>query len=182
MEFGTLVLSVDRGLQESYQMIDRRHREVMIIKPGKFIFERPDNGKMIVEIDGYLGHEVPSQLFVLNQANVEYFKDLIKKRYDEKVNRVRSTIEELVEQKKLEVNKVNELQANIDSVKAKNKVEFSENREKTIRQVSKALRKHQNRITAIHRNIEEQEEKIEKYEKSKQYSLDIANQDMKDFL
>lgn len=182
MQFGELVLSVNRGLRTNYQMIDRRGSEVSLIKVGKFIFKRPDNGKMIVEIEGVLLEEDPNKLFPMNHANVEYFKTLIKKHYEKKKNKVGLEVNKLVEERKVILNKITELQTQIDVVKVKNEIDFSGNREKTIRQISKALRKQVSRKERIDFSLKELEVNIEKYEKSKKYSLQIADKDMKRYL
>jgi hypothetical protein len=182
MQFGTIVLSKEKSLRSNYMMIDGRHREVTLIKEAMFIYERPDNKKMIIEIEKSLLEDSPGQLFPLNHASAEYFKTLIKQRYDDKQNQIRLEIDTFVANREVEEEKVRELELNIQKVEEKNKIAFSENRAKTIRQLSKSLRKHQHRIEGTSQVIKEKESKIVDYEKSKQYSLELADKDMKKYL
>lgn len=94
-------------------MVNGRMFEVLFLEVSKFIFQRPDNKKMILEIDHHLYEEEPNKLFLLNQTNVEYFKTLIQQHYDEKMNQTREGINQLVKDREAQQEKIKQLQTSL---------------------------------------------------------------------
>ncbi|PLS18974.1 hypothetical protein CVD28_00810 [Bacillus sp. M6-12] len=182
MEFGTLVLSVRFSLWSDYRRVDGRYLDLTTLRIGKFIFQRPDNNQIVVEVDGSLLQDAPDKIFPLNHANVQHFKKLIEESYERKKKGVQEKIEELMAENKERQAKVNELQETIAVIEEKNKVEFSENRAKNIRELSKAMRKKQNRIENTNRTIDDKKKEWQKYEKTKQISLQLVDETVKKYL
>lgn len=182
MQFGTPVLSSNRSLHFTHERVNGKFLEIAVVKTGMYLFERPDNGKCIIEIDGSLLHDDLKNVLYVNDVSIDYFKTAICNHYERKLNHVNTQLKEALQQKKQDKVKADEFQQNIDAVERKNEVEFSENRAKSIRQQAKALRKYQHRLEAIQRTTTALEEKVANYEDSKEASLQKLVQDMKPYL
>ena len=175
MQFGTPVLSTNKSLQSTFERTEKGFLALTVIQIGSFIFERPDNGKVIIEIVDTLAHESPENVFPLTHQTAEHFKTLIADRYKQLIADQLLQLNDLAVQTKETKLKIKELEALIQNVEAKNKEAFSETRAKSIQQQTKALRKHQNRLKAIAVNVHATEAKVIEYEHALEYSLEKAS-------
>jgi hypothetical protein len=182
MEFGALVLSKVRSLQKELVAIDGKYEFITTLKIGKFIFLRPDNGKMIIEINGNLVEEKPENILPFNRESVEYFTNLIRESYEKWKEVKQRQIDELMSKYQEHQGKVNELNSYIARLETKNQVAYSENRAKEIRGVSKALRRKQRQLNGMEVKIKGIQSKIQLIEKIKEVSMNSVEEIVKSHL
>jgi len=182
MEFGTLVLSKGKSIQKDLIRIDGKYRYQITLKIGKFIFLRPDNGKMIIEISKRLVEENPEDVLPFNQESVKYFTDLIRDYYEEQEKRKQLRINELMNKYQEYQRKSNELKDYIGRLEIKNQEVYSENRAKEIRGVSKALRRKQRQLNGIEAKIRKIQSEIQLIEKAKEASMEDIEKTVKSYL
>lgn len=172
MQFGTLVLSKEYSFRTDYiKSGSYSYMDTMLLKVGKLIFQRPDNHSIIIEIEGSLLQDKPENVYFYNEQNQAYFKELMRLKFVERIERINQGIQKEREQIADCQAQVDTIQATINLLEEKNKLEFSNNRAKEIQGISKNQRKHQRKIDAVHQRIKDELTRIDRIQLEMDYSL-----------
>ncbi|MBP1309165.1 hypothetical protein JOD82_002185 [Paenibacillus sp. 1182] len=151
MDFGTLVLSEKASLLEEKVKIEGVYHDVTLIRLAKFIYQRPDTSKMILEIEGLLFQEDPANVYLCTPENLSHFKDKIRERYSKIIRNHEQNIQDFMNNLRQAQLKIDAHQLTIVILNERLKVEFTEGRAKQIVSLSKNLRKKQRIASAIPR-------------------------------
>lgn len=173
LEFGTLVLSKKASLRVKVLKTGMlSYYDVVYLCVGKFIFQRPDNKQILIEMPEGIIQETAEDVYLYNPANIEHFKELVRDMFQDRVIRIldQSIQVELDAAKECQ-EKVLSLQKEILLLEEKNAVEYSSNRNKQIKGLSKNLRKHERKLVAVESFVSRERERIAKIEKEQELSL-----------
>lgn len=181
MEFGTLILC-ENLIRRNFETINGQSAYRTRVEVAKFLFQRPDNHYILCEFEGGVFQCEPSKVYVLNPANVQVAKQLIRKQYNERVEQMRKEISELHSQVANEKMKTTTLEINIEALHEKNQQDFSTNRSKNIQGLSKAHRRHSSRIKGMEERIEALEAKIAEMYAEAEFSVDTFIEEIREVI
>lgn len=173
MQFGEKIISLKHCFMDEYMLIEKTWLNITKVSVGDFIMKRPDNRKIIIEIEDSLFTVLPNEVVPLTQENIEdvirklllgFQQEEIKLEEEKKeLNENKSKIEEAI------LNLETQLQ-NMDK-----KVDGSAyNRIKSRMELTKALRRKGNKLKTLEMKTNELKEKNIIFNKRKEHSLELA--------
>lgn len=182
LNFGTLLLSKKASLRttslrtKDESSVYNSFYNVVYLVVGKFLFQRPDTHEILIEMPEGVIQEKAENVFIYNHANVEHFKGIVRELHEDRIEVIRKTIQDELDAGKRWQEKIDTLQSEISSLELKNLSDYSENRMKQIRGLSKNLRKHQRRLDGVKGSISNEEDRIKRIEKEMELSISTFDQ------
>lgn len=176
MEFGTIILSKKKSISNDSVIINRHFLTVLTVTPAMYCMTRPDTGNIIMELNGMLCEEKPENisLFLEEKENcLEYVGSYFTKRLKKEQNAI-CILEE--EELPTVTNKLNSLQVQYEQTKKKNETEYTETREKSMKELEKSIRKYKRKIEAIQYAMNARKEDVKELKMAEEYSLEKAKE------
>lgn len=173
MQFGEKIISLKHCFMDEYMLIEKTWLHITKVSVGDFIMRRPDNRKIIIEIEDSLFTVLPNEVVPLTQENIE---DVIRKLL---LGFQQEEIKLEEEKKELEENKskIEEAILNLETQlqNMDKKVDGSAyKRIKSRMELTKALRRKGNKLKTLEMKVNELKEKNIIFNKRKEHSLELA--------
>lgn len=178
LKLGTPVLSEQVSIYSDYKMIGYTFYRVYKLRVATFIYQRPDNKKVIVEMDGQLAYDDPHRVYVLHQSSIDLFKQKIADIFKQELCNLKKDKEELLTKAERYQSEISEMDEQINLLRQR---ELTEGRLKQIKDLSKHQRRLKNRINAIRMLVSQKEEQMEKINFEMKLSLEMVDDQMKNF-
>lgn len=137
----------------------------------KFLFERPDNGLIIVEEGMTIFNEKKEHLVPLDETTELKLKEQIDKYYDERMLQHTSKRDADANALVLKNEDIERLKLEIAHLESLNSESFTENRARAIRQLSKALRRGSRNAEFIEQTIEKKTQAMNRCEERRKASM-----------
>lgn len=173
MEFGTTVLSKTHSLFSDHIRFPKEttSSQILGVDVGKFIYKRPDNGKIIIELNNRLMELASKDLLLFTKKNYYTFQNEINGRFTSILSNLQEKLIKLKQDKTQFLEKTKVIEETMRRIVEKNKEEYSENREKSLAQLEKNQRKHHRKVESFDKLILETTNQINLTEKAHLFSL-----------
>lgn len=182
MEFGERFVGLNKLTGRNYMEWRGVSQYVYTFPILKFVFERPDNGLIVVEQDSTIFYESVEFLLPLNKESEGILKDKLRNYYDQRIQRLAEKREIISRDLGMVKEKKEQLESQIVHLESLNEESYTDNRAVSIRQMSKAFRKKKHRLEAIETNINEKTKEMQEFEKEYQASLLYLEEQMEAML
>lgn len=170
--FGDDVLSYRHSITNSYESIEEYGTKKL--KKAKFIFKRPDTGKVILEINDKYLEDNFENVFKLNKQSLQIFKNKIVDMAELDFFEANEKIRLL--KLKIDIISGEILKLSIEGVRAKSNQEndFSNSREEALNTITKAIRRKNNKIENLNKKIKEiEKEKVRILKRKQNFTIEI---------
>lgn len=182
MKFGDIYIGTGRQAVSNTQRWKGEFLSLYTFPVLTFIMERPDDGRVIVESEHGLFHERKAHLLPVNDDTLQQLTDILHEKYGRKIALKKEEIDEKDLERLAAKEHFDEAQSHIEYLRALNAVSPSENREKTIRQNEKHLRRQERKVSAIQATIDELRKAQVQIQRNHQASVEYLEQQLMELL
>lgn len=173
MQFGEKIISLKHCFRDEHMLIEKTWLHITKVSVGDFIMRRPDNRKIIIEIEDSLFTVLPNEIVPLTQENIEEVLRKLALGFKQEEIELEENKKELDENK----SKIEEAILNIETQleNMDKKVDGSAyKRIKSRMEMTKALRRKNNKLKGLEMKSNELREKNIIFNKRKKHSLELA--------